>query len=223
MGGCNKGDSLVLKEADSACKKIDKSNQKKRKRFTEYIKKLAPKTYIQRAKSTIAGSIIIQSNLGNKVSLLKMALSCLDSRIKKSLKHAYVRGLSTKQRKNGLKLCKKIYDFPPPKGQNGGHAEARLLAHYAKKGLLSGATIVINVDWANPNRGSFKNPCQSCFDMLCLAAKDCGAQIYMCDKNNNPEHIGKHCKKRNKKAGAVSLSRALNNPESSKKTLKLPI
>lgn len=221
MGGCNKGDSLILKEADSACKKIDKSNQKKRKRFTEYIKKLAPKTYIQRAKSTIAGSIIIQSNRGNKVSLLKMALSCLNSGIKKSIQHAYVRGLSTKQRYNGLKLCKKTYDFPPPKDRNGGHAEARLLAHYAKKGLLSGATIVINVDWANPNRASFKDPCQSCFDMLCLAAsaEGCGAQIYMCDKNNEPVNIKEFCENPDKQDGADSLSKALNNPILNKKTV----
>ena len=80
-------------------------------------------------------------------------------------------------------------------GGSGSHGESKILNEMTemakKKGSqLAGGSILFNVNWRyNASDGSvFESgmPCRLCYRAMCAAA-DCGIEIHLCDKNNQPQ------------------------------------
>jgi hypothetical protein len=89
-------------------------------------------------------------------------------------------------------LCDKTHQHPG--GGKGAHAEAKICNHMSglPESPMRGGSLLLSIDWrfkrkSGPKRSGM--PCESCHAMLCHAQKECDIQIFICDKNNNPQPL----------------------------------
>jgi len=89
-------------------------------------------------------------------------------------------------------LCDKSYVHPG--GGKGAHAEAKIANHMSEipGSAMQGGSMLLNIDWRFKRKSGPKQsgmPCGSCYAMLCHAQKECNIQIFICDKDNNPQPL----------------------------------
>jgi hypothetical protein len=91
-------------------------------------------------------------------------------------------------------LCDKSHVHPG--GGKGAHAEAKIVNHMSNipGGAMKGGSLTVSIDWRFKTKAGPKQsgmPCSACYAMLCKAASECDIQIFICDKDNNPQPLSK--------------------------------
>jgi len=89
-------------------------------------------------------------------------------------------------------LCDKSHVHPG--GGKGAHAQTKIVNHMSELpgSAMEGGSMLLNIDWRFKRKSGPKQsgmPCGSCYDMLCHAQKECDIQIFICDKDNNPQPL----------------------------------
>ncbi|GJH21754.1 hypothetical protein CBA19CS22_34450 [Caballeronia novacaledonica] len=94
-------------------------------------------------------------------------------------------------------LCDSSYVHPG--GGKGAHAEPKLLnqlSNDSPDSPMRGGKILLSIDWRF-NKGGKQDssgmPCQSCYKMLCHAAKKCDIKVFICDKDGNEQPFPEDC------------------------------
>lgn len=144
---------------------------------------------IEKGPHTVGSGEVVGKDEG-----INVALSRISALSKGSAKRdRYIEPLTFDEMKKPIDMCGKEYTFPKAgRSSLGTHAEARIISQAAKDGTLSGGTMFLNVHWHNTT-GNSKAPCELCHDLICTTMKNCGTQIYMCDKNNDAVDMEDYC------------------------------
>ncbi len=61
---------------------------------------------------------------------------------------------------------------------------------------MKGGSLLFNVDWRSTTfeQGDVSGmPCQSCYTMMCHAATVCDIEIFICDKDKQPQKLPDPC------------------------------
>jgi hypothetical protein len=98
-----------------------------------------------------------------------------------------------KKKRAGV-LCDQSHVHPG--GGKGAHAECKIVNSMSnKKGAsMRGGSLLLNVDWRSSTFKQGKRsgmPCESCYAMLCHAAKECKIKVYICGPKNKPQELSK--------------------------------
>lgn len=99
---------------------------------------------------------------------------------------------------DNTKLCdESTFQYNGDPNMLGGHTEARLLTDLAGLGenptsKLLGKKMVFNILWKNKNGEPPNAPCIDCFNMMCKAVDECGAEIEVCGSDGKPYPINKN-------------------------------
>ena len=90
-------------------------------------------------------------------------------------------------------LCDKSHVHPG--GGAGAHAEPKIINQMSQEfpdTAMRGGSMLFNIDWRFKKRGKEKRsgmPCSQCQKMMCHAMKECDIQIFICDKDGNPQPL----------------------------------
>ena len=91
-------------------------------------------------------------------------------------------------------LCDESYEHSA--GGSGAHGEAKIVNHMSNMPDTSmrGGALLVSIDWRFSRKSGPKEsgmPCSRCYKMLCHAASECDIQIFICDKDKNPQPLSK--------------------------------
>jgi len=109
-------------------------------------------------------------------------------------------------------LCDKSHVHPG--GGAGAHAEPKIVNQMCNDfpaSPMRGGNMLFNIDWRFKREGKPKQsgmPCKHCYKMMCHAATECDIEIFICDKDGNPQPLSKDdCKSED---GYENLSRRID-------------
>lgn len=204
---------------DDACKKLDEKNKEERAQVADQLES-EPSLNKEEQKTlnkTLGGGMTISSALrqvgGSSQTMSASSSGCAQSYNPSGLSEGGTSeqkcGCSSdirnstdrsaedqKKMDNAGTLCDKKYVHPG--GGKGAHAEAKIANDLSNASSMRGGSMLLNIDWRSNKNGAVSHsgmPCASCYHMLCHAATECDIEIFICDKDQNPQPLSKEdCK-----------------------------
>ena len=198
---------------EDACAKLDKKNKEERKEVVDTLKDESSlnqqeQTTLNKAEGT---GMTISSALSQvpgaegifSASSSGCAQACNPNGLVDGGTSAQKMGSNAETRSDPAKreaareeagvLCDKSHQHPG--GGKGAHAEAKICNHMSglPGSAMQGGSMLLNIDWRFNRVGAGAKqsgmPCAACHAMLCHAQKECDIQIFICDKNNQPQPL----------------------------------
>jgi hypothetical protein len=190
----------------SDCKELDKRNEKERDKATEGLmgesenpdnspsKQKAVDNALEKAEGggMTVSSAKVNVGISSGGSINGVATGCSSQKAQQCTSGSMVEG-GTPQMRSGKEriLC----GHQHVEGGAGAHGEAKILNEMTSLakgagGQLAGGSVLFNVNWRynQPDGNVYESgmPCRLCYRAMCAAA-DCGIEIMLCDKDNNPQ------------------------------------
>ena len=176
----------------SKCKELEEENEKQREALSS---KSSDKTLVgpddDGTGTTMASSEFVPSGGGSPT----ITSAHNNQKAHEFCEESLAKGGEMSDRKEGKSgLCPEAeFNHAAPCAQKSGHSEARTFDELGRIGKLGPGLITFNIDWRPKKSPASKMPCQACHKMMCAAAEKCEIRVFICDKDNKPHDVGKHC------------------------------
>ena len=200
--------------SDSECEELGDKNEDERKKVTEELKdKSSMNKEEQKTLDKAQGTGMTISSAKSQVPGASGTFSASSSGCAQAHNPSGLVSGGCKEQKMGLNkkiregddpkhdeakekagvLCEKSHVHPG--GGAGAHAEAKIVNQMSKdfpESPMRGGSMLFNIDWRFKRDGKQWQsgmPCTHCQKMMCHAMKECGIQIFICDKDGNPQQL----------------------------------
>jgi hypothetical protein len=202
------------------CEELDKKNKEERKKVEESLKEQG--TLNEQEQTTLdkaQGTGMTVSSAQSQVPGAEGVFSGCSSGCAQEFNPSGLVGGGTSDQKMGLNKDTRASDDPKhddakenagvlcdkshvhPGGGAGAHAEAKIVNHMSgiPGSAMQGGSMLFSIDWRFKREGKAKQsgmPCTHCHKMMCHAAGECKIEIFICDKDGNPQPLTKEdCEK----------------------------